>query len=465
MPSQFSVKVPIILSKSNNIKQILKRDEIRNDSEVDVLSKQISVLDRKQLNNHVTIQSKQQPVKLLNGTHVAYSNGTHVGYSNGSHAAYSNGNYAAYPQRVMSNNTASYAAPKVFTSYASNVFQYMQKTPQPVINMQFPLMNSSVKLIDESFKWVATKTDMLLDQYNYLVVGVLGTQNSGKSTFMSQLAGTVNRNDNKLMFSKQSTRTRESGVHMTLGVDMYVTPERMILLDSQPLFSASNMCDKIQLERKRMIDSIDANLDVQSIQLTTFMMSVCNVIFVVVDWFIDDKIFKLLETAELFKPRNPYDTMGKHFKPPSPHIVFVLNKCNLEDLSLRCSTEDMIENFMSQSKFNYRGLTQKSIGTGVKKKNEDSEIEKRTVNLVTLPLIGNKEDANWAVSMGTKFESLRGCRDFEEQVRRLRNKLLTSQKDLMFNKFNEKKWLFYASKAWEIIRKSPAMCEYNRLTS
>ena len=74
----------------------------------------------------------------------------------------------------------------------------IQKPKEPPASTnKVAYMKSSVKLLDESLQWVQADgsggggelADYLLEQSDYLVVGVLGKRGVGKSTLMSLLAG------------------------------------------------------------------------------------------------------------------------------------------------------------------------------------------------------------------------------------------------------------------------------------
>lgn len=51
-----------------------------------------------------------------------------------------------------------------------------------------PKMKSSVKLIDEAMQFCDVPSESLMDQNDFLVVGIIGQQSVGKSTIMSLLA-------------------------------------------------------------------------------------------------------------------------------------------------------------------------------------------------------------------------------------------------------------------------------------
>ena len=43
-------------------------------------------------------------------------------------------------------------------------------------------------------------------------------------------------------------------------------------------------------------------IEIQSIELACFVLSVCNVVLLTEDWFIDPSLFKILHTAEMLMP-------------------------------------------------------------------------------------------------------------------------------------------------------------------
>lgn len=73
----------------------------------------------------------------------------------------------------------------------------------------------------------------LLEQSDFLVVGVLGRQGVGKSTVMSILAGSRTGSGKPSVFRTETKEVWESESYQTTGIDMAITPERVILLDTQ----------------------------------------------------------------------------------------------------------------------------------------------------------------------------------------------------------------------------------------
>lgn len=80
----------------------------------------------------------------------------------------------------------------------------------------------------------------------------------------------------------------------TSGIDAYVTKNRVILLDCQPILSSSIAYSASQ---KRMGQSIDpagliVDSEIVSLQLAAFLLSVCHIVLLVQDWFFDPNILK-----------------------------------------------------------------------------------------------------------------------------------------------------------------------------
>ena len=71
----------------------------------------------------------------------------------------------------------------------------------------------------------------------------------------------------------------------------------MILLDTQPMLSGDIM-EKITQETKKILPpcsvdiATDNVMEVQSLQISAFILSVCHVVLIVQDWFFDPNILR-----------------------------------------------------------------------------------------------------------------------------------------------------------------------------
>ena len=124
----------------------------------------------------------------------------------------------------------------------------------------------STKLIDEH-QFVENLSDYLSDNPDFLVIGVIGPQGSGKSTILNHLAKAlsdqkaakpndattsngVGQSEVSDFFRVQSFEKQMTGEHCTNGVSAWVSPKhRIILIDSQPVNSPSVLDRTIKVSR------------------------------------------------------------------------------------------------------------------------------------------------------------------------------------------------------------------------
>lgn len=73
-------------------------------------------------------------------------------------------------------------------------------------------------------------------------------------------------------------------VFILSGIDMYITTDRVILLDCQPLWSPS----LIEETNTNPITARSANIiTVDCLQIASYLMAICHVLIAVQDWFTD----------------------------------------------------------------------------------------------------------------------------------------------------------------------------------
>lgn len=219
-------------------------------------------------------------------------------------------------------------------------------------------MKSSLKLIDDSLTWCENGqlNNYLQESDGFVVIGAIGREKVGKSTLLSLLGGNQFIDEDRLMiFPAASSNSHK----ITRGIDVYVTNEQTILLDTQPLLSsqlhqqqlsqASNDYNRSQQQQQQLqsqssqqispiphywqqqVDPremfFDNILELQTLEIIAFILAVCHIVLIVEDQFADPYFYRLLQLAEILRPvlkRNSNETLRQH----SPHLVFVLNKCN-----------------------------------------------------------------------------------------------------------------------------------------
>jgi len=302
---------------------------------------------------------------------------------------------------------------------------------------------SPLKIVDESSTFCDGVIDYLTDNQDFIVVGVLGLQNTGKSTILNMLA--KNSPQDEEIFRVQSYEHQMLAEHCTNGIDVYINSRRHIFLDCQPLLSSSIMDRSIQLEKKfnTEFSTAENTIEVQSLQLIGFLFSVCHTVLLVQDWFMDFSLVRLMQAAETLKPMTPTisekdNQLTEYF----PHFVLVHNKCEVADFE-DDMTDEMKEVYSlvwSKSRLNW------------------SDKDSGEPNLALLPdMFGERAD-----SLPYR---IRPRIDFDRASRQLRNKVFSMPKKPLSQqgKMSERSWLSLASKTWENIKNSPTYMEYSRL--
>lgn len=326
-----------------------------------------------------------------------------------------------------------------------------------------------VKLLDENLQWNDSALEILVDQTDFLVVGIVGPQGVGKSTILSTLAGANPFTDSRSpLFPVQSRQVQEDGTNQTCGMDIAVTQERVILLDTQPLLSAAILDHLIHHDRSIPPEytSPENYNEIQSLQIVTFLFTVCHVIVVVQDWFTDLNIMRLLKTAEMLKPSSTSHATHESSGSPEdsdeqyPNIVFVYNKAAREDFhhenlsSMLCVTSTMFQH--SRLKLN-SGISLLSSSLMPYRTLPTSYDD---MNIYLLPLY-QPHSGN---GICTKSPIYHGNPSFEMVLQALRNQIFSAHRHLLtHHSLTERNWFHFAARSWETVRKSSLISEYNRL--
>ncbi|CAI6349731.1 unnamed protein product [Macrosiphum euphorbiae] len=320
---------------------------------------------------------------------------------------------------------------------------------QPQTDMKAP-----VKVIDDYMQFINEGlSNCLLDQTDFLVIGCLGLQGVGKSTLMSDIANKPN------LFATSTSEYLETTQNCTAGIDAYITKNRIILLDCQPILSSSVA---YSASHKRMGQSIDqsgllVDNEMISLQLAAFLLSVCHVVLLVQDWFFDPNIFKILQTAEMLKPAMPTSHRNEELVEYFPHIVFVQNKSFYSDFSIEHikTVQHVYSQLFARSRLHIQS------GISIANGNVISELNPFNCGEpINLFVLANSEKDNNSEKNG--YHKMHPgqpilMQEFRKQLLGLPISPLTH------NQLTEKTWFHYCAKVWDLIKKSQFFNEYNRL--
>ena len=308
-----------------------------------------------------------------------------------------------------------------------------------------PIRN--LKLIDDHL-FCEPLNDYMSENNDFIVIGVIGTQSVGKSLLLNAL---INQQKGKSeeksrMFRVQTFEKQMLSEHCTNGVNSWVAENRIIYLDSQPLFSNSVLDRSAQLEKKYSFEFSGAENTnyVHSLQIISYFMSICHLVLVVQEGSqCDSEIMDKIKISELLKPavmacasfEDP-DTLVEY----APEVTFVHNK--LETSELNTETYQRLRNDYN-STFHDNSVS-------FRYKNSKNE-----VNLLLVPDLEANENSlplDDMYSFDSTIISLR------QSLSRLQMRPFTSNV-----KQSEKNWFQHCQKTWEQIKTSNFYLEYSRL--
>ncbi|ORZ24668.1 hypothetical protein BCR42DRAFT_403419 [Absidia repens] len=301
-------------------------------------------------------------------------------------------------------------------------------------------------------------TKALTDNPGHFVVGVIGQQGVGKSTLLSSF--TERPTD---AFPSQPNNLFLSHGHKTSGIDMHICPERMILLDTEPI-----MCWTVleKALRHHSTDGLlpDMWLEMDALYNLVFMLSVCNVVIVVsAGTNLDMDLMHCLQRAEMLKfqlpdfPLIPPGNFGQahHDMNYYPDIVFVCNKCQSDDFT-RIRFESVItvlQNSFGKSQLQIRGVG--SLGKilpAYKQSNNDRE----NLNLYFLPY-----NSQLVSSSTIPTGQVKWTESFELLVTNLRDHIMAAPRRTgKKGQISEREWFRNAVKLYELVRNSEYIADY-----
>lgn len=249
--------------------------------------------------------------------------------------------------------------------------------------------------------------------------------------------------------------------HKTDGIDMYITPERAILLDTEPV-----LCWTV-LERLSRNESLhaDLSLEIESLYNVIFLMSVCNVVLFATDGpEIDMDLLRLVQRAEMLKfciPDFPLLT-GQQDMQYYPDIVFVCNMCRSDQFTWKrfVDLQVILESFFKESQLKTQGENISSWLCIV-------YIDIETLGLVNmgnvLPLYKYNQAKNLFFLPDQNEESVES---FNVLVSALRDQVLACpRRPGRKGQVSEKDWYRNTIKIYELVRKSEYISEYLQVAS
>ncbi|KAL0490368.1 SMG9, partial [Acrasis kona] len=350
-------------------------------------------------------------------------------------------------------NKTSLVTPNLITSPTP-----LSPSPSPNNVQQKPkcdkLMNENMDMfIDQISKQLLTVADQ--NASDFTVIGIVGEQGVGKSLIMNQLAKRRQLDD---PFAVQSMESICEVRNETVGLDVYIIPEeRLILIDSQPLFSGSILCNQINNGQSSFPTKLSADVlscenqvDLLSIQLGLLMFSSCHVLIVACDDDIhphtaeicgDFKMLRFVHTMRMLQKGVPNGLTGENEHEHVPEIIFVYNKVRPEACTNQMIVRQLgnfLDAYMCNIDIRRNGSVHASMNCS------GFVHQPNFVNFFMLP------DYSYNSEM------------FEMLSLEFRNAVLGMPRNSFAKTVSERDWLQGVARIWDLIKKSPFISEYNR---
>jgi protein SMG9 len=353
-----------------------------------------------------------------------------------------------------------------------------------------PARGGPYKLVGDTFELLADELSAhLSDSQDFTVIGVLGGQGSGKSSIMSLLAGASWAASGAEMaqgiavmplqepvFPPQQAETILQATHQTCGVDLYVSPERLILLDAQPILSAS-ILGELQRGVTTLPPDVHSHenlLELHSLRLAMLMLSVCHVVVCVQDEQLDPACLRLLRAAQMLRHRLPdvsqlalatpasLAALGATAASPSsadadssngaveysPQLAFVFNRMPPSAFAPR--QEQTLRAALAKL-FPCAPASDAAVAAP-DSSSRAAQSRRSSPALFTLPASSDVDPA--------RLRSLH--LGFYAEAERMRDALLSLRRVPFAKPLTERDWLRGVGRMWELIRRSAMVADYNR---
>ncbi|KAJ3672585.1 hypothetical protein LUZ60_007306 [Juncus effusus] len=292
----------------------------------------------------------------------------------------------------------------------------------------------------------------LTENSDFVVIGVIGPPGIGKSMILNELYGYDKTSPGMILpFATQTDEMKVMAKNCTSGIEFRVSDERLILLDTQPVFSASILADMIKPDGSCAIPVLSGEIlspelshELMTIQMAVFLASVCNVLLVVSEGIHDLSMWQLMLTVDLLKHNIPDPSHGLNFIQDKENsvnnqeeylsdLVFVHSKVREQDLSppkTMLLKKALFQYFKSSSFISKVNLEQ---------------------DLFLIPVKSTQESS-------IEFESS----SYSCMLGLLRDKVLSMNGRSFSKNISERDWLKSAAKIWELVKKSPVITDYCR---
>lgn len=337
---------------------------------------------------------------------------------------------------------------------------------------------ASLNLLSDSWDFHIDRfLPFLTENTDFTVVGVIGPPGVGKSTIMNELYGFDSTSPGMLPpFAIQSEETRAMARHCSTGIEPRISTERIILLDTQPVFSASVLTEMMKPDGSSTIsvlsgETLSAELahELMGIQLAVLLASICHILLVVSEGVHDDNMWHLMLTVDLLKhgisdpslmtsslSQSSSSGLEKDKLPEHEEYVatpvFVHTKLQDQDFTPNnfVQLRKALIQYFRQSSFLREHAGDKPNEHVSSSMVRSSQMDYNMIKLYGIPL--KKKDENPRAQHESYISALW----------KLRDQILSMKSPSFTRPVSEREWLKNSAKIWEQVKNSPTILEYCR---
>ncbi|KAL6132352.1 hypothetical protein ACLB2K_070723 [Fragaria x ananassa] len=342
----------------------------------------------------------------------------------------------------------------------------------------------SLNLLSDSWDFHIDRfLPFLTDNTEFTVVGVIGPPGVGKSTIMNELYGFDATSPGMLPpFAIETEEGKAMARHCSVGIEPRVSAERLILLDTQPVFSPSVLAEMMRPDGSSTIpvlngESLSAELahEIMGIQLGVLLTSICHILLVISEGVHDHNMWHLMSTVDLLKhgiPDPSSHTLShsqssntgteKDSKEKVPEggeymalPVFVHTRLRDHDLSPHSIVQlrKALQHYTSTSFFTRTkeaNVSREHHVTSTDPVTQNQDPDSPVPKVYVIPM-RSKDD-----SPGEQYES------YTSMLWKLRDQVLSMNSPSFRKTLSERDWLKNSAKIWELVKSSSIIAEYSR---
>ncbi|GAB2293889.1 hypothetical protein Dimus_028101 [Dionaea muscipula] len=343
---------------------------------------------------------------------------------------------------------------------------------------------ASLNLLSDSWDFQIDRfLPFLTDNTEFTVVGIIGPPGVGKSTIMNEIYGFDPTSLGMLPpFGIQSEETRANARHCTTGIEPRIATERIILLDAQPVFSASILAEMTRPDGSSTVpvlsgENLSAELahELMGIQLGVLLASICHILLVVSEGVHDCSMWHLMSTVDMLKHNIP---------DPSTHTTSSMQSSNLgTDKESKDKLQEAGEEHMGAPVFIHTKLRDSDLTPGNSNRVRmalaryfcsSSFLRTRSISMAKEHLRTSTSNSSSCDNVNVPKLFLIPCRSKDESSRpryesydlalwNLRDQVLSMSYPTFLRTVTEREWLKNSAKIWELVKNSPIITEYYRM--